>query len=153
MRDGTRRRLPTMVMLLGVLGPLVPAAPAAAESETHTVYMSNIAFCHTPQCVPFENEDTTIAVGDTVRWVFADGMCTAGLIIDGCHHNVTHRPQDGGTREFGSGPMPFTFPYGDLTSPTPLMPDFEHTFDDPGTYRYVCTIHEGQMVADVIVVG
>lgn len=144
------RRFGLAVMVVGLLALLVPAPPASAEPETHTVYMSNIAFCNTPQCVPFQDENTTITVGDTVRWVFADGLCTAGVFVDGCHHTATHKVAYGSTEtpEFNSGKMaPLGYGYGGQPKLGKLT--YEHTFDTAGSYTYWCTWHKSLMQATI----
>ncbi|MEE2060004.1 plastocyanin/azurin family copper-binding protein [Rhodococcus artemisiae] len=62
--------------------------------------------------VQYNPMDATVSVGDTVEWRFDDG-------------GVLHRVESPG--EFDSGIT------GEGT--------FSHTFDRPGVYSYICSIH------------
>ncbi len=66
--------------------------------------------------IHFTPEEVTVKVGDTVSWVNDDGV----------GHDVTGD-------DFKSG-EPGAMQTGDT---------FEHTFEDPGTFDYVCTVHPG----------
>jgi plastocyanin len=68
----------------------------------------------------FSPERLDVTAGDTVTWSFRDGA----------RHDVT----------FDSGPA----------SPAQGSGTWTHTFDDPGVYDYVCTLHRG-MTGTVIV--
>jgi plastocyanin len=70
----------------------------------------------------FDPRTITIRVGTTVTWRWPDG--TVG-------HDVT-----------GDG----------FKSPIRTQGTFEHRFDAPGTYTYVCTLHPG-MVGRVVAVA
>ncbi|HZU71760.1 MAG TPA: plastocyanin/azurin family copper-binding protein [Acidimicrobiales bacterium] len=54
------------------------------------------------------------------------------------------------TWRWDDGVVPHNVTFGDFHSPTQSRGFFTHTFDSPGTYYYVCTIHP-QMHAEVIV--
>jgi plastocyanin len=66
--------------------------------------------------IQFTPEEVTVKAGDTVSWVNDDGV----------GHDVTGD-------DFKSG-EPGAMQTGDT---------FEHTFEDPGTFDYVCTVHPG----------
>ncbi|MEA2703634.1 MAG: hypothetical protein QOD63_1579 [Actinomycetota bacterium] len=73
------------------------------------------------QSSSFSPGTTTVRVGTTVTWRWPDG--TVG-------HDVT-----------GDG----------FKSPIQTQGTFEHRFDAPGTYSYICTLHPG-MVGKVVAV-
>lgn len=104
------------------------AAPARAA--TKTIFINNFRFCTTPVCT--DNEDVTIAVGDTVQWVFADPACVA-LTPIGCYHTATEREN-----RFDTDPMLI-----DLTGGSEPSVMEEVTFDEAGTYEYYCRVHDG----------
>lgn len=113
-------------------------APASGRAATTVpVFMSNLRFCSTPVCVA--NQNVTIAVGDTVAWVYTDGLCTA-LAALGCFHTVTRTASP----LFNSGAMPG--PGGVGTNVV-----FQKTFTARGSFSYICTVHSIQMNATVVV--
>ncbi|MGH8952057.1 MAG: cupredoxin domain-containing protein [Acidimicrobiia bacterium] len=67
----------------------------------------------TIQDMRFNRDHVTIEEGDTVTWVWDDGGTSHDVSGDGFKSEV----QSEGT--------------------------FTHTFDDAGTYPYVCTLHSG----------
>lgn len=71
----------------------------------------------------FSPETVEVAAGDTIRW--------------------THEGQAAHTVTFEDGPDSGTIDSGDT---------FSHTFDEPGEYAYVCSIHPG-MEGTVVVEG
>ena len=81
----------------------------------------------------FEPADLTVAVGDTVRW----GFPSSG-------HNVCGRPSDANTASLPDDGAPFGS-YGPEESPgrrlVPRGETYEHTFETPGEFVYVCYPH------------
>ena len=71
--------------------------------------------------VKYVPDRVTIVAGDTVTWVWDDGSVAHDIDGDGFS---TELQTEG---------------------------EFEHTFDDPGTYEYRCTVHP-PMTGEVIVV-
>lgn len=71
--------------------------------------------------IDFKPDTIRVKAGDTVVWRFED---------KGIKHNVV---ADDGSFE----------------SETTDSGTFEHTFERPGTYPYVCTLHAAQMKAEV----
>ena len=97
----------------GVLGMLgAAAAPASAADVT----IKNFSFSPTP---------VTIAPGDTVTWHWA-GPDT--------NHSVTADPNQADT--FDSDPMG-----APLSIDHPPGDTFDHTFNTPGTFTYLCKVH------------
>ncbi|WIV66645.1 cupredoxin domain-containing protein [Natrialbaceae archaeon AArc-T1-2] len=89
----------------------------------------------------FDPEEITVDVGETVTWYF-----------DSPGHNVTSHPDAADQTENPEGAEPFTSYDGD----NHLMVDdpgteFEHTFEVPGEYVYVCTPHVPSMAGTVVV--
>lgn len=82
----------------------------------------------------FEPAELTVSVGDTVTWGFA----SAG-------HNVCCRPDHSDDAGLSDDAEPFAS-YGPDESPeSSLIPrgeTFEHAFDVPGQYDYVCIPHD-----------
>ena len=76
----------------------------------------------------FEPAQLTIQAGDTVRWTTQNQMPTD------VPHNVTSLNEP-------------SFP----SSPTTTTVEWSVTFDDPGAYDYLCTIHPGPMRGTVTV--
>ncbi|WIV66419.1 cupredoxin domain-containing protein [Natrialbaceae archaeon AArc-T1-2] len=89
----------------------------------------------------FEPEELTISVGETVTWYF-----------DAPGHNVSSHPDASDVNENPDGAEPFASYEGedhfDLDDPDT---EFEHTFEVPGEYTYVCTPHDGSMIGTIIV--
>ena len=81
----------------------------------------------------FEPADLTISVGETVTW----GFPSSG-------HNVCCHPGDNDEVEVPKDGQPFAS-YGPEESPrgsfVPVGGTYEHTFDVPGEYHYVCIPH------------
>lgn len=89
----------------------------------------------------FDPEELTVNVGDTVVWFF-----------DSPGHNVTSHPDAPGDPENPEDAEPFTSYEGDdHMSVNDEGTEFEHTFDVPGEYVYVCSPHIPQMTGTVIV--
>lgn len=90
----------------------------------------------------FEPETLTITAGETVRW----GFESAG-------HNVCCRPDDHDTVDLPADAQPFAS-YGPDESPAgslvPRGDSYEHTFEVPGTYEYVCIPHAPQGMTGTI---
>lgn len=84
----------------------------------------------------FEPETLTIIAGETVRWGF-----------DSAGHNVCCRPEYSNVVDLPDEADPFAS-YGLDESPRgSLVPRggiYEHTFEVPGTYEYVCVPHAAQ---------
>ncbi|MFC7229222.1 plastocyanin/azurin family copper-binding protein [Salinirubellus salinus] len=81
----------------------------------------------------FEPADLTASVGDTVRW----GFESAG-------HNVCGRPSDASTASVPEDGAPFASYAPDESPARQLVPrgeTYEHTFETPGEFVYVCYPH------------
>jgi plastocyanin len=87
----------------------------ALTAGANTVVLRNIAF---------RPDTITVAVGDTVTWVWNDGD------------------------------VPHDVVFKDIPVKSAIMTKgtFRHTFDSAGTFRYVCTIHPS-MTGKVVVTG
>jgi len=132
MRGHTRRQV---VRALGV-GAIASLAGCSLGSgdvpdgdvEVHTNY--------------FEPESYTVEVGETVTWAFAADS-----------HNVCGDPDDYGDVSIPDGADPFASYDGDNTSDTISSGEtYEHTFETPGEYHYVCVPHATVgMQGDIVV--
>jgi len=90
----------------------------------------------------FDPGTYTVEVGETVTWAFADSG-----------HNVCGDPDDHGDVSIPDGAKPFTSYDGDNTGSTVNSGEtYEHTFETPGEYHYVCIPHASLgMQADIVV--
>jgi plastocyanin len=134
MEDATMRTLPARLVMLGSAAviPLVGAGvstalasqPAASGGYATTVsgVPPSVTVTETDQA-KFVPADATVHVGQVVRWM-NDGKMP---------HNVT----------FAGGPHSGTMTKGTT---------FELEFTKPGTYNYVCTIHQAQGMKGTITV-
>ena len=95
--------------------------PIVAHAETHEVQVGNFFF--SPQ-------ELTIKAGDTVRWVWADGI----------HTSTSGDPEDPETTgDVWDGPV------------TSQNTTFEFTFPDTGVFPYFCAVHPSSMKATITV--
>jgi plastocyanin len=81
------------------------------------------------QNIQFDPAEITVAPGDTVTWTNDEA--------------VPHDVQ----KERGPGPDFNSGPEGGMGEGD----KFEHTFDEPGTYEYVCRVHAPGMAGTVVV--
>jgi plastocyanin len=87
----------------------------------------------------FTPSEVRVQIGDTVRWE------NQSTVV----HTVTADPDraaDAANVELPDGAAPFDSGFVDPGD------SFTHTFDTPGTYRYVCIPHEGVGMIGTIVV-
>lgn len=75
------------------------------------------------QDISFEPDEVTVPVGSTVMWTNQDTVA----------HTSTSEDDVWGSGEMAQGDS------------------FSHTFEEPGTYTYICEIHPAQMEATVVV--
>jgi plastocyanin len=91
----------------------------------------------------YDPETLTVSVGDTVTWYFDSGG-----------HNVACAVEDSDRAALPEGAEQFAS-YGvdgDPIQTEPRGETYEHTFETPGEYTYVCIPHErSNMIADVVV--
>lgn len=124
-----RRRLRTAGAVAGCAALLTAAACSSGgqsygsmdEVPPNTVIVSGMQF--QPQRI-------TVHAGDTVTWEFRD---------NGVPHDVTSADGNGVS---AANPL--------LDSGHKTRGQYTHTFDDPGTYDYMCTVHP-RMTGSVIV--
>ena len=116
-----------------------PAAEPAATAESNDA--SGAPVVDMTDTLKFEPAEIMVAVGDRVQWRNVGNIA----------HTVTTDPAkvaDAGNVSVPSGGKPWDSGLigGDET--------FSRTFEEPGTYRYVCIPHEGaRMVGTVVVQG
>jgi plastocyanin len=79
--------------------------------------------------IQFNPSKVTISAGDTVTWKNDEGV----------PHDVDK--ESGPGAQFNSGPQG-----GMMEGDT-----FKHTFDKPGTYKYICRVHAPGMAGTIIV--
>lgn len=88
----------------------------------------------------FEPETLTVGVGETVTWYF-----------DSASHNVCGVPEDDSTVRLPDGAEPFASYDGNPGTVNPQGETYEHTFETPGEYRYVCVPHAPKMAGRILV--
>lgn len=105
-------------------------AVSDTQAETVTVAAGNNWYCDSS----YENGicETTVNVGDTVTWEIVEGIHT----VTECDDTFSNCPPAGGG--FGSGILSS----GDT---------FSHTFTEPDTVEYLCTLHPQEMRGRIIV--
>lgn len=87
----------------------------------------------------FDPETLTVSAGETVMWFFASAS-----------HNVSCVPEHSGTASLPEGAEPFASYDGDNSMRTePRGATYEHTFETPGEYRYVCVPHAPSMAGTI----
>ena len=115
------------------------AAPGSASSAAAGRIRPAVVVDMTGSLLVFEPATIKLRVGQTVRWKNSSRDV----------HTVTadaRRATDPQDVELPKGAKPFDSGF--------LNPGrtFEHTFKTPGTYRYVCTLHEAQRMTGRIIV-
>jgi plastocyanin len=117
----------------GVASTPPQATPTAEAAQEPVVDMTD--------ALAFEPREITVSVGDRVQWR------NVGQIA----HTVTTEPSK------VADPARVSVPRGAKRWDSGLIggdETFSRTFDEPGTYRYVCIPHEGAgMVGTVVVDG
>lgn len=126
-----RRRFAPVVAAIAVLAIVAPPVPASAA--VHEIQASSFVFCANDfvMCPPFFSEGeyrTLVRVGTEVVWLYNDLECD---VLPGCPgHNVTFPDEE-----------PQTVKGAALTDQAEIR---RMVFDELGTFRYVCTIHQAQ---------
>lgn len=127
------------------VGVLLAAASTALALDADALVFDTSEADATVHVQNFEFEDqetdrpiTIIEAGETVEWVWQSGC-----------HSVTEgvRGDDATPRFFDSGVVCATFDEDGNPATT-----FQHTFTEPGVYKYHCQPHF-QMEATVVVTG
>ena len=111
----------------------VPSSTAVAAPRTWVVDAVDTSTTNIWESVDTGTSTVTIAAGDTVEWQF--DRATMG-------HDLRSLEGAG----VGDGWDPPIVEYRD-----PGGAPIRHTFDEPGTYAYVCSIHETTMTGTVVV--
>jgi hypothetical protein len=102
--------------------PFVPATPCPMPG-TAAFLVRNLQYQIVCGCAEAEGKECTVPAGTTVIWNFADAV----------EHNV-NAVEDG------------------FSSPDRLSGRHVHTFEEPGSFGYGCTLHPGAMSGYSLVV-
>jgi len=87
----------------------------------------------------FDPEELTVSVGDAVSWYF-----------DSPAHNVSCVPDHSAESSLPADAEPFASYEGDSKYQTRQRGEtYEHTFETPGEYRYVCVPHAPRMAGTI----
>lgn len=92
----------------------------------------------------FEPERVSLKVGGTVTWEF-----------DSANHNVSAKPEDANPVELPEAAEPFAS-YGDgnpYSNTVEKGGTYEHAFEVPGEYTYVCVPHVASEMIGHVTVG
>jgi plastocyanin len=114
-----------MVAVLALSGAAATAANAPKKSKPKEVTVADFYF---------SPEKVTIAKGQAVKWVWAEGNTYP--------HDVHLKSGPKGLKDKAS--------YSTKTTAV-TDAEFEKTFTTPGTYKFICTIHPTMMHMTVIV--
>jgi len=109
---------------------LMPPAdePAVPEGCDYVVGIDESGFA-------FDNTDLSVAVGETVCWIWTD---------ESMAHNVAEIDSEGDTsRKMG----------GAYSGPAETTVDYRITFDEDGTFHYICEPHVSMDMVGVVTVG
>ncbi len=116
-----RWRLPLVLAGVGLAGACTPLnLPVSSPSPAGTRPPAGAMATVLLEKISFDPSTVTIHTGQTVEWVWKDAPVP---------HNVT---------------------FSDFHSATITNGTYFHTFNQPGTYTYTCTLHR-QMVGRIIV--
>jgi len=123
-----RLTIPALLLLTGALAASTrPTGPSVIEMTENMVFIP---------------KELTVSVGEVVVWKNVSKMPhTVNTIVDNC------KTEDGKKWiKFPTGATAFTS--GEI------KPDEEYRtrFEIPGTYQYLCTFHEDQMMRGTIIV-
>ena len=124
------RRVGRRAVLAGVMGGLAGCTSGIVDDPS---FPDADVIAAPENEFAFEPNELTVSVGDTVRWGFASGG-----------HNVSCRPDDAGVVSLPDGAEPFaSYSPGDDPDVTLVERGgtYEHTFEVPGQYTYVCIPH------------
>lgn len=135
-RRSALRRVASVVLALPFLLALL-AVPASAEEVI--VEMRRFAFIPEGEVL---QADVTVQVGDTVTWVYAEDPTDPtgcgpfnGPAVTCPGHSTTSVDGIWDSQIFGKDVPPSQTTYEGNR--------FSVRFDQPGTYQYICTAHEG----------
>lgn len=109
---------------------LMPPAdePAVPEGCDYVVGIDETGFA-------FDNADLTVAVGETVCWIWND---------ESMAHNVAQIDSEGDTSRMMGG---------DYSGQAETTVDYRITFDEDGTFHYICEPHVSMDMVGVVTVG
>ena len=133
----SRAVLAVLLLVASVLsGALATSSPTAAAAEGRTWVVDAVDDVSSNR---WESVDTgttlvTIAVGDTVEWQF--DRATMG------HDLISLAP---------TGPFDKAWDLEEYREPGDGKGSVTHTFTEPGTYNYECSLHSGVMTGTVVV--
>lgn len=132
---------PVLWIVLPLLLPAVALPTFGGRGKHESSNLSApAAVVHMTAANKFDPAKVTIKAGEAVRWVNDSG---------GPSHTVTTDPsevQDENHVQIPDGAKPFS------SGVIGVGKFFQHTFDEPGTYRYACAPHEGsKMFGEVVV--
>lgn len=114
---------------LALLGVLALFGACSAEGEDAPASSGESGPAVTTTLLAFEPEELTVKAGTTVTWEVSDSIA----------HTVTT-----GTFELGGdGLRTSENPDGVIDSEIGPGKTASHTFTEPGTYTYYCSIHKG----------
>jgi plastocyanin len=115
-------RASVFVVAVALLVPVASACSSGSSAPTTSAAHGPVGVVVTLKFVAFAPQNVTVRVGQAVEWKWEDAPVP---------HNVT---------------------FANFHSPTQATGTFFHTFTQPGTYPYRCTIHS-DMTGTVVVLA
>lgn len=137
-----RRSLLRAVGALGAAGLAGCTGDGDDGSDGGTGGAENAVLVGPEGALVFDPEEVTVAVGDTVTWEFVDPGHNVSCYPE--HHDAVSLPED--AEPFASVPEDDPFATNEEGE------TYEHTFDEPGTYVYVCVPHAANGMVGTVVV-
>lgn len=129
-RAGVRRRHSRRAVLVGITAGLAGCVSGVMDDpsfpEADVIAAPDNEFV-------FEPDELSVAVGETVRWGFASSG-----------HNLSCRPEDSDEVTLPDGAEPFASYRPEQDPDVTLVQrgeTYDHTFEVPGEYTYVCIPH------------
>ena len=123
----------------GLSGCLAVFNDAGRNSEDYDVGMADSAY---------EPAEVTVAVGDTVVWKNTSGRAHTVTAYDSGVPEGAEYFASGGFEDEGAARDAWKRGAGGIVSGE----TYEHTFETPGEYAYVCIPHERQAMTGTVVV-
>ncbi|ACV47133.1 MULTISPECIES: plastocyanin/azurin family copper-binding protein [Halomicrobium] len=135
-----RRRTFLRVTGVTATGALAGCA-SSGDSETATPGDDEVLVGPNGRYV-FQPDPLTVSAGTTVTWRFQSP-----------NHNVSCRPDGWDSASLPEGAEPFaSYEAGNSYETRQEGETFEHTFEVPGTYDYICTPHVANGMVGTVVV-
>lgn len=129
--------MPTRRAVLGLVGGASAALAGCLGGDDGPPAETDVVVGPDSRLV-FEPEALTVSVGDTVTWYFSSPG-----------HNVSGVPDHHDSVRLPDGAEPFASYETNPNAVNPQGETYDHTFETPGEYRYVCIPHAPKMAGRI----